>query len=110
MRGQVVEARAGQKRISGGWRESEVTGFAAIPVGSPSASKAVMTVTPVGRWASTSRKCAGSMGLTLQADRGLRAEPDRAGDRLAQRLVRFLDQHRYLIVVVAEGEDLGAGV
>src|ERR1700744_4140475 len=53
--GQVVDDLAGQTRIIGGSSETEVTEFAAIPVGAPSPPNAVSTVTPVGRRASTRR-------------------------------------------------------
>jgi hypothetical protein len=52
--GQVVELLAGQKRISGGSSETDVTELADMATG-PSVPLAVMTVTPVGRCPSTSR-------------------------------------------------------
>ena len=58
--GQVVELFAGQKRISCGCSDTEVTEFADIASG-PSAPLAVTTVTPVGRCPSTSRKRAASV-------------------------------------------------
>jgi hypothetical protein len=53
--GPLVEVFAGQKRISGGSSERDVTEFAAMPLG-PSAVAEVITVTPVGRCPSTLRK------------------------------------------------------
>src|SRR6202789_1926173 len=52
MDGQVVDAFAGQKRISGGSSDTDVTELAAIPTG-PRPPCVVITVTPVGRCPST---------------------------------------------------------
>ena len=58
--GQVLELWAGQKRISCGCSDTDVTEFADIASG-PSAPFEVTTVTPVGRCPSTSRKRAASV-------------------------------------------------
>ena len=52
--GHVVEVFAGQNRIIGGSSDTDVTELADIPAG-PRGPLAVTTVTPVGRWPSTSR-------------------------------------------------------
>ena len=58
--GHVVDDFAGQNRTIGGSSETDVTELAAMPTG-PSAPWEAITVTPVGRCPSTSRKRRGSM-------------------------------------------------
>jgi hypothetical protein len=53
--GHVVDDLAGHNKIIGGVSDTDVTEFADIPIGELSASKAVRTVTPVGRWPRTRR-------------------------------------------------------
>src|SRR3954451_22761867 len=59
MSGQVRDVLPGQKRISGGSRESAANDWQAKPIGSPSVTAAT-TVTPVQKWPSACRNARAS--------------------------------------------------
>src|SRR3954468_5028696 len=63
MRGQVLDEFATKNSTGGGASEREVNELAARPTGSPS-STAVMIVTPVAKWPSTSRNRLSSGTMT----------------------------------------------
>src|SRR5215471_10265763 len=90
IRGQVDDECATQNNTSGGSSDNDANAFAAIPTGSPS-SIAVMIVTPVAKFPSTSRKRRSS-GVTTTSPAG--------GSAIARRAAELHDES------VGGGEDL----